>query len=328
MPMPLSRSVRIVRFTTDDIPGRDRVSTFREIYGRTIVKHDVEPEPDHPFHCSATIYALPELAQASVTISPARCPRRLEHIDSDDLVLNITLSGGRTVRQLAREAVVGTGEAVLTTGADPGIVTVHATSRTFSLRMPYRTLTPMVSDLDARLLRPVRRDSYALGLLIDYAGMVQSRELLAVPSMQQLVVAHVHDLVALMLGATRDAAELARGRGVRAARLRAIKADVMNNLSRADLGPESVAARHGISSRYIHKLFESEGATFSEFVNEHRLIRAHRMLREPGHLGHTIGAIAFACGFGDMSYFNRLFRRRLGATPSDVRQTGPSDFGE
>jgi len=29
--------------------------------------------------------------------------------------------------------------------------------------------------------------------------------------------------------------------------------------------------------------------------------------------------VAFDAGFGDLSYFNRVFRRRFGATPSDVR---------
>jgi AraC-like DNA-binding protein len=32
-----------------------------------------------------------------------------------------------------------------------------------------------------------------------------------------------------------------------------------------------------------------------------------------------ISDIAFACGFGDLSYFNRVFRRQYGATPSRVR---------
>jgi AraC-like DNA-binding protein len=326
MPMP-PPSIGIVRFTTDDIPERDRVAASREMYGRTIIKHDFEPLPDHSFHFSATIHAAPGLALASATMSPIHLLRRSEHIDGDDLVLNITLSGGRTVSQLGREAVVGAGEAVLTTGAEPGIVTVHAMSRTFSLRMPGRTLKPMVSDPDARLLRPIR-DTDALRLLVGYAGMVQSQELLAVPSMQRFVVAHVRDLVALTLGATNDVAELAREHGGRAARRSAIKADIMNNLSRADLGLGFVAARHGISPRYIHMLFETEGATFSEFVNEHRLTRAHRMLRDPANVGHTISAIAFACGFSDLSYFNRLFRKRFGATPSDVRRTGPSKFRE
>ena len=40
------------------------------------------------------------------------------------------------------------------------------------------------------------------------------------------------------------------------------------------------------------------------------------MLRDPRYAATSISDIAFACGFGDLSYFNRAFRRRYGATPS------------
>ena len=79
------------------------------------------------------------------------------------------------------------------------------------------------------------------------------------------------------------------------------------------------AARHGVTRRYVDMLFEVEGATFSEFVVDQRLARAHRMLSDPRFAGRTVNAIAFDVGFGDLSYFNRTFRRRYGATPSDVR---------
>jgi AraC-like DNA-binding protein len=46
--------------------------------------------------------------------------------------------------------------------------------------------------------------------------------------------------------------------------------------------------------------------------------RAHRLLAMPGP-DRTISAVAFDCGFGDLSYFNRAFRRHYGATPSDIR---------
>jgi len=273
------------------------------------------------------IHALPELAVASVVISPVHTPRRTEHIDSDDLVLNITLSGGRIVRQRGREAVVGSGEAVLTTSADPGIAVIHSPSRAFSIRMPSRILKSMLGDLDACLLRPIPRDTEALRLLTSYAGVVKDAEALAVPELRGLLVAHFHDLVAMALGAIGAAAEVARGRGVRAARLRAIKADIAENLSDAGLGIDAVARRHGITPRYIRMLLESEGTTFSAFVIERRLARAHRMLRDPRYVGHAINAMAFECGFGDLSYFNRTFRKRYGVTPSDVRAAVRSGDG-
>jgi AraC-like DNA-binding protein len=125
--------------------------------------------------------------------------------------------------------------------------------------------------------------------------------------------------MALALGATRDGIALALGRGVRAARLSAIKAHICENLAMHDLSVQSVATHHGLSPRYIHMLFEGEGTTFSTFVREQRLLHARNMLRSPRYAGHPISSIAFAAGFGDLSYFNRSFRRSFGASPTELR---------
>ena len=50
-----------------------------------------------------------------------------------------------------------------------------------------------------------------------------------------------------------------------------------------------------------------------------RLARTQRMLIDPRLAGRAITAIAFDAGFGDLSHFNRTFRRRFGMTPSEVR---------
>jgi AraC-like DNA-binding protein len=43
------------------------------------------------------------------------------------------------------------------------------------------------------------------------------------------------------------------------------------------------------------------------------------MLADPACAGRTVSAIALEAGFGDVSYFNRRFRRRYGMSPSDAR---------
>jgi AraC-like DNA-binding protein len=308
----------IIRLSNEDLPERDRMEVIRETYGRTIIKHDIEPLPDCPFRFDATLYDLPGLGIASVSISPCRAPRRPEHVSGDDLVLNVSLSGGRTLSQRGRELTVGEGEAVLTS-ADPGVATIPSGSRIISFRIARDALEPMVADLDACLLRPIPRDTPALRLLTGYVRVVEEAGALASPELRNLLVAHFRDLVALTVGATRDAAETARGRGVRGARLRAIKAHIMETLGRADLTIDAVAARHAITPRYVGKLFESEGTTFSEFVRGCRLALAHRKLCDPRLFRQRIGAIALECGFADPSYFNRAFRKQYGATPSDVR---------
>jgi AraC-like DNA-binding protein len=74
-----------------------------------------------------------------------------------------------------------------------------------------------------------------------------------------------------------------------------------------------------VTPRYLHRLFEREGLTYTQFVLRHRLNRAYRMLRDRRLAMLTVSAIAYQAGFGDLSYFNRTFRRRYGCTPSAVR---------
>jgi len=35
---------------------------------------------------------------------------------------------------------------------------------------------------------------------------------------------------------------------------------------------------------------------------------------------HTISEISYECGFNNISNFNRVFRERIGTTPSDYRR--------
>src|SRR5439155_12305429 len=116
------------------------------------------------------------------------------------------------------------------------------------------------------------------------------------PGIGRLTVAHVYDLVALAIGATRDAAELASSRGLRAARLRAAKADIAANLGSRDLSVTTVAKRQGITPRYLHMLFEAEGTSFSQFVLKQRLALVHNMLADWRFDHLTITAVAYAAG--------------------------------
>jgi AraC-like DNA-binding protein len=133
---------------------------------------------------------------------------------------------------------------------------------------------------------------------------------------------HVYDLIALAIGATGEAHEIASQRGVRAARREAIKADLVQN---AALNLDQLAARQGISPRYVQMLFEEMGTTFSGFALEWRLDAACRMLTSPRYEAWSVTAIAFEAGFGDISHFNRRFRRRYLMTPSDMRRQTKDD---
>src|SRR5205807_3980401 len=111
-----------------------------------------------------------------------------------------------------------------------------------------------------------------------------------------MVIAHVYDLAAMAVGAARETAEIANGGGVRAARLSAIKRDVLSRIDH-DITLGDLAGRHGVSGRYIRMLFESEGTSVTEFVREERLKRARSMLLSPRFADRRVADIAYDVGF-------------------------------
>jgi AraC-like DNA-binding protein len=175
------------------------------------------------------------------------------------------------------------GEAVILTGAEPASFGGPAQNSVSLLRVPVRLLSPLVADLDRAYGRSIPADSPALQLLTRYLDILQEAGTFAVPELRRQAVLHIHDLIALAIGATRDAAEIAKGRGARAAWLPVIKEDIATQLDQPNLSVATVAARHRIKPRQIQRLFESEGTTFTEYVLAQRLARAHRLLTNPLH---------------------------------------------
>ena len=179
-----------------------------------------------------------------------------------------------------------------------------------------RSLVAHPEDLLGRVVRP----GPALRLLDGYLRSLTSlREPLS-SELASTIGIHLLDLVAATLGPTAEAANIVTDRGVKAARLRAILAEVARRFSDPDFDLDNVAGALGLSRRYVQKLLdEGTGKSFTEHIAGRRLERAFAMLTDPRHLRLGIIDIAFAVGFGDVSHFNRMFRRRFGETPSAVR---------
>jgi len=92
---------------------------------------------------------------------------------------------------------------------------------------------------------------------------------------------------------------------------------IKEGLADPDLRPSDVAAKVGISLRYLHKLFTEHDATCCELIYSVRLDHAARLLRRRESLGsgQPLSEIAYACGFRDYTHFARKFRRRFGHPP-------------
>ena len=104
-----------------------------------------------------------------------------------------------------------------------------------------------------------------------------------------------------------------------ATRLAAALDYIASHFSDPELSLAKVAQSLSISPRYLQRLLESSGTSFTAHVAELRLKHAFTLLTAENLLDVRICDIALQTGFSDISHFNRLFRSRFGGTPSDVR---------
>jgi AraC-like DNA-binding protein len=279
-----------------------------------------------------TLRVMPGAYVSSERLSGVAAVRQKAHIardGNDDLSLLVP-RGRQPIRMHLPDrphgqddVVVRAGGPVLLRGNEERFRAWALGSNSQVICLPRAQVAEGVSDLNHLLYGGVPQ-SGALQLLCGYAKTLSSDIGPLDSNMLPQVRKTLTDLFILALGPTRDAAEATKN-SARAAKLAWIKADIEANLAHPDLSLDWLSGRHGMSARAIRDLFYAAGANFTDHVLTKRLERAHGLLSSPALRHRSITAIAYECGFGDLSWFNHAFRRRYAMTPSDLRASGRAD---
>lgn len=312
------RDFASVHFSTRELAPSKRLPALRNLFDRA-VQLEVNAEPG--LAVEMTMNLAPGLRRArmlsALTANLSR-PAQMLADGEDTVCLMVKTSGHMALSQGQREAIPEVGDGVLLVYREPAVVKfVGATY--LSVRVPFAALATC-SNVEAAAGRCIRRDTEALSLLGAYIASLPER--FADTRLARLAATHVYDLIGLAIGATSEGREIASQRGVRAARLEVIKSELTKD---AELDLDQLAARQGVTPRYVQMLFEQAGTTFSEFVLERRLDAARSMLISPRYTRWSITEIALEAGFGDLSHFNRRFKRRFLMTPTELRRHTQAD---
>ena len=83
-----------------------------------------------------------------------------------------------------------------------------------------------------------------------------------------------------------------------------------------------ISAEFGYDEAYFCRRFlKATGLTAMRYIMILRLEAAKELLKDPSRI-RTVGEVATACGFSDVSYFTKCFRKHFGITPSEIMHTG------
>jgi AraC-like DNA-binding protein len=317
-----------VTFTTDELPqGLDnqaRFSLWRELYTARYGLLDIYRSNERPF---AARFEFAQLGTVGVgrftgTIERVvRNPHAIRADGSDDFCLIV--NSGRSPMwscHSGREAMLPAGAATLFSSAEPGELRGDEENSWLSIIIPRRELVRLVPNAEDVIATSLVLDRPAVRLLGKYLDIpLAAPELDGDPVLLSHVGTTLCDLIALALGANRDAAEIARTRGLPAARLQAILTELRLGFADPAFSASNVAKKLHVTPRYVQKLLHETGVTFTARMMELRLQKARMMLANQRHDRLKVSEIAYGCGFNEVSYFNRCFRRRFGASPTQYR---------
>ncbi|MFT3810909.1 MAG: helix-turn-helix transcriptional regulator [Micropepsaceae bacterium] len=292
---------------------------WREEFLRRVMSGDMAPLADGPIDCNIAALALPGVRLSGASGSPMSF-RATGGDKEQALALVLGADVAMRIESDRRTLDIQPGGIGLAdTMASGSSVSQSAAGRFRSVFIDRRRLLARCPDAEALVARPHAGAAGAAALLGRYYDLALADLADADALTRDAAAQHIIDLVTLVLGVSRDAAEMARQGGAAAARFALAKAEIARALGDGGLTLTQLALRCGASPRTIQSHFEAAGTSFSQYLMEQRLLRAERLLRSAALAGRGIADIAGMAGFNDLSYFHRCFRRRFGATPADYR---------
>jgi AraC-like DNA-binding protein len=315
---------RQIRFSTEELPPGERLDAYRAMLARASGNMEVEATWGR-FDFSANALVMPGLGITHIASDAVRVARTREMMAdaARDLVLVVVHEGTAAAAQRGRDVTVQSRGAFLASSHDTFLMQRTA-ARVTNYSLLRSDLAPAVAKLDDALLAAIPGDAEAMRLLSGYTDLVFRDGAPISAESLRLAVSHIHDLIALVIGATRDAAEIAKARGLRAARQADLYARARRLIAlrsdESDLAPGEIARRLRVSLRLLQKLFAARGETIMGSLWDERVNRAARLLAAPEAADRSITDIAFACGFNDSAHFCRVFAARKGTAPSRWRK--------
>ena len=249
-------------------------------------------------------------AAAQTVTRPEGLARRS---NSDEVGLLIQLAGSAIVDHGGAQVALLSGDALLLDNTQHYELVMPAPFRQAVLLVKREFWNSRLAELKEHVGRPVPASGNGRLLLAFARSLVAESGQLGEVGMTQAAM----PLMDLICGAYSDPAlRESESKSVSALRRRILQ-DVRERLTSAELSPSVFARRHGISVRYLHRLFQMRGQSFMGFVGQERMALCQRLLA--GSDGHALRVtdLAIACGYANDSTFRRAFRRHFGCSVAD-----------
>ena len=309
------------QFTTDTYPPAERQAAWREAMDRLHLPIGSIEASESDFHGTASCVVSPMgIEFALVSSGPQEIAGRYPQQEAA-VWLTALIDGEAVIETDTQRIAMKAGAIAFGPTGAPAAMRLTTPFTQLFVKAPRVALNP-------RLLSPmaVRLGSMGNGTAAErifFALLKSTAEAMNDLTTDQLRPVELSVTEFLITCLASEGGPIARGGlgGARAMHLHRICQTVETMLSDPNLTLERVAGEHGVSPRYLQKLFSSADDTFSHYVRARRLERCHADLTSPICAQLSISDICFRWGFNGSAHFSRAFREAYGVSPRDHRRS-------
>lgn len=311
---------------TDLVPVTDRFDWFTDLVGRDVAPVRIGCPDPTAFQARAGTLELDSTAFSMFEYTPVqsvRTPSLIRRSDPEHYQLALITGGSMMFSQYGNSVALNTGDWVLfdTSHELESWTTDPAGVRHVMLRLP-RTVIPLPADRTDGLLARRLTGGGGVGDVLRGYLLSCARHGGRIPQADRRRLDTVtRDLAVTFLAHHLDRQRTLPDETRRTALLTRIDFFIDVNLGDHRLTPAAIAAKHQMSLRTLHALFEGRRTTVAATIRERRLERCRRDLCDPALASWRVADIAAHWGFTNPSVFSRTFRAAYGAAPGAYRRT-------
>ncbi|MFE9921639.1 helix-turn-helix domain-containing protein [Streptomyces sp. NPDC005774] len=303
-------------FSTRDLAPDDRAAAWERTLSQVFVGLEVAVERGRPWTGELTAERLGALQIATEEFGPGTILRSARSVAADHsthILVRLQLDGSALLFQDGR-----------TVELRPGRLAFHDARRPYRIVLPQRQRARILMMPRALLRLEEGQLSALTATVVDEAGEGAAALLLPLLCglVDEVISAHAtrrDELARIAVEILATLAMEAVSRRPAPALWERITASVQARLQDPGLTPQDIADQHGISLRYLHRLFQMQGTTVNTWVRTRRLEAAREELSQDGATHRSIGAVAARWGFTNPSHFSRTFRETYGVSPVQWR---------
>lgn len=285
---------------------------------------DMEERGQPISHFSCRELPLGKLELYDIQIDPVAIHRRSDNIKTDentDFLLATQVKGTVLVKQGEAEFTQHPGDLSIMSAAEPYTVIHTQQSQRLILHIPETVYRERVlAHQEGRKFRPRLFMGGGLTTIVHEILKSLAFEADKLSATEQYTLAEsLLDLTSAIARSDADL-EYEQQHANQSALFRRLLEFMEANYMDCELSPDSIAIANGISTRYLHSLFQQAGMTVSKWMWERRLKATREDLLDPNMSHMRVSEIAFMRGFNDPAHFSRAFKKRFDVSPSRLRQ--------